>query len=115
MKWVWVVAAVVVGVLAAVFISGGLGNLVGGNDSDPPCEDLPKAAAAEQALDEHQALVEKLSSVGDDVKVVVEAPCPDPDSALIVVQVGSAEEQSSVNDLLDGSEGFGVPVVVRDQ
>lgn len=111
-----VVAAVVVLAIPVALSLGFLNNLLGGDDmAHPPCEELPTRAEVEQAIEDHDEIVDRLTAVGDGVTVVVGQPCDDPDQALVAVRVSTDEENDGVREVLRESAGFGPPAIVEQR
>ncbi|MEY2848548.1 MAG: hypothetical protein RI885_1213 [Actinomycetota bacterium] len=103
--------AVMIGGALAIFII--FGGFSGSSTVIPPCESLPSADQARDALESKPELVRAIKAAGTDVRVGVSTPCPgDSDLALIQVTYASDDQKEIIDELLGQREGFGVPLDV---
>ncbi|MBE3551039.1 MAG: hypothetical protein IMX03_07440 [Brockia lithotrophica] len=78
--------------------------------SRPPCDKLPSKEVVEEAYAKHGELVDRLRSVGPNVKVEVVTPCRDyPNNAVIRISFKTNAEKEGISSILS-KEGFGAPV-----
>lgn len=105
----------IAGALAAGALALGGFLPTGGGITHPPCDQLPTAAEARQALDENPELAQKLSQVGPGVTVTIDSPeCENEDQSLIDVTYSSNDERDRIDEVLTEGNGFGVPVYVHE-
>ncbi|WP_086823754.1 hypothetical protein [Allokutzneria sp. NRRL B-24872] len=113
-KRIVLIAVALVAVVVAVLAWLGVFNrLFGDGYSAPACEQLPTRAEATQAMSRNGGLAQKLAAVGPGVEVAVSTPCSDSNRALVVVRVGTGEEEAAARSVLRESDGFGVPATVE--
>jgi hypothetical protein len=80
----------------------------------PPCDQLPKTAEVQDALNQHPDLAIKIASGGQNIHVRVGHPCStDPDAALIEVTYSTEQEEAHIRDTLMHADGFGVPTTLK--
>jgi len=109
------VAVIVCGLAAGAIVLGGILPLGGGN-THPPCDQLPSAAQARDALEDNPGLVSQLRDAGSGVSVGVDSPgCDNGNQALIDVTYSTGEERDHIDAVLTRSDGFGVPVYVHER
>ena len=79
------------------------------------CEDLPTRDAVERVLREHEGLVRRIESVGDEVWVELSVPCPEshPDGAEVLVTFPGGSDRAAIEGILE-EESFGVPTSLRN-
>ncbi len=106
-----VLAVALVGLVAALVLSGAGWLNPSRSSTHPPCEQLPSANAVDAALRDHADLSRAITDVSPDVHVSVGRPCAGlDDAALVQVSFRTSEQRHAIEDVLSRTEGFGVPV-----
>ncbi|GIG41592.1 hypothetical protein [Cellulomonas phragmiteti] len=112
----WVLAAVSLVVLVVLLVALGVIRPLGSDVARPPCDQLPSAAEVAAALEAHTDLTTRIEGVGGGVRVTSGVPCADdPDRAVVEVRYRAGTERTAVEEVLNDSDGYGVPVeLVQD-
>jgi hypothetical protein len=98
---------------AALALTGVLPS--GDEITHPPCDELPGAAAVDDAIAEHGDLLAELTAQGEHIEVRAASPgCDDPDRTLIEITYRTEDERAAIEAVLTEADGFGVPVYVRE-
>lgn len=111
-----IVAAVIAAlILAAAVAYAGFG--IGGKSQQahPPCDELPSAAAVQDAIEQHSELTAQLEQAGPSVSVDVGRPCGGADQALVDVRYTGEQDKKKAEDVLTHADGFGVPVILTEK
>lgn len=80
-------------------------------NTHPPCDQLPSVAEVTEALANNKSFAKEIEGLGKNIRVEVGLPCSDDQKrALIQIKYKSKSEEKAIRNLIEISEGFGVPI-----
>lgn len=84
---------------------------ISSKNTHPPYDQLPSVAEVTEALAKHRSFAKEIESLGENIQVEVGLPYSDgQDRALIQIKYKSKSEEEAIRNLIEISEGFGVPI-----
>ncbi|XBH21208.1 hypothetical protein V5R04_13460 [Jonesiaceae bacterium BS-20] len=110
--------SIAIAAIALLLVTGGALVLAGvipnaSVDTHPPCDQLPTMAQVEAAIAANPNIVAQLSNQGPGISVRADSPgCEGKDQFLISVSYKTDDEYAGIREVLEQSNGFGVPVAI---